>query len=233
MKTILFDCDGTLLPISMADFSRVYFGLLVQKGEEMGIDRESMKKGLYGGVNAMVENNGSKTNEEVFWNVFSSATKTCKTNTEPVFREFYKNEFSALKSVIKPTEFSKKIIEILKEKGYRLVLATNPILPTDAIHRIEWTGLNADDFEYITTYENSTYCKPNPKYYTEILEKLNLEAKDCLMVGNNATEDMVAEEVGIKTYLVTDILENEHNVDISAFENGSLEDFYKKVKDFD
>lgn len=233
MNTILFDLDGTLVPITQEDFSRVYFGLLIQKAKDMNIDTESMKKGLFGGVNAMVNNDGSMINENAFWQVFLSVTKADREATEPIFRDFYANEFKKVKSVMQPTEISKMLIKTLKDKGYRLILATNPLFPIEAVvERMSWVGLTADDFEYITTYENSSYCKPNPKYFADILEKLNLKAEDCLMVGNNTVEDMAAQKVGIKTFLVTDALENEKNIDISAFDNGSLKDFYKKAQDF-
>ena len=233
MNTILFDLDGTLVPITQEDFSRVYFGLLIQKAKDMNIDTESMKKGLFGGVNAMVNNDGSALNENAFWQVFLSVTKADREVTEPIFRDFYANEFKKVKSVMQPTEISKMLIKTLKDKGYRLILATNPLFPIEAVvERMSWVGLTADDFEYITTYENSSYCKPNPKYFADILEKLNLKAEDCLMVGNNTVEDMAAQKVGIKTFLVTDALENEKNIDISAFDNGSLKDFYKKAQDF-
>lgn len=233
MNTILFDLDGTLVPITQEDFSRVYFGLLIQKAKDMNIDTESMKKGLFGGVNAMVNNDGSALNENAFWQVFLSVTKADREVTEPIFRDFYANEFKKVKSVMQPTEISKMLIKTLKDKGYRLILATNPLFPIEAVvERMSWVGLTADDFEYITTYENSSYCKPNPKYFADILEKLNLKAEDCLMVGNNTVEDMAAQKVGIKTFLVTDALENEKNIDISAFDNGSLEEFYKKAQDF-
>ena len=233
MNTILFDLDGTLVPITQEDFSRVYFGLLIQKAKDMNIDTESMKKGLFGGVNAMVNNDGSMINENAFWQVFLSVTKADREVTEPIFRDFYANEFKKVKSVMQPTEISKMLIKTLKDKGYRLILATNPLFPIEAVvERMSWVGLKADDFEYITSYENSSYCKPNPKYFAEILEKLNLKAEDCLMVGNNTVEDMAAQDVGIKTFLVTDALENEKNIDISVFDNGSLEEFYKKAQDF-
>ena len=63
MKTILFDLDGTLLPLSMDNFRKVYFPLLVKKGMELGIDKDKMKMGVMGGLKAMAENDGSRTNE--------------------------------------------------------------------------------------------------------------------------------------------------------------------------
>ncbi len=232
-KTILFDLDGTLLPLSMDNFRKVYFPLLVKKGVELGIDKEKMETAVMGGLKAMVKNDGSKTNEQVFWQCFENATGVPKSNVEKEFENFYNNEFLQLKEVCENTIFSRKIVDTLKQKGYRLILATNPILPLNAaINRMAFVGLEPKDFEYITGFENSRYCKPNVKYYSEILEKKNLVPQECLMVGNNALEDMVASQLGLDTYLVTDVLENEYNLDYSKYENGSLEDFYKKVLGF-
>jgi len=230
MKTILFDLDGTLLPLSMENFRKVYFPLLVKKGVEIGIDKDKMKQGVLGGLKAMVENDGSVSNETVFWHYFESATGVGVENVKNVFDDFYNNEFLKLKDVCEYTEYSRKIVDVLKTKGYKLILATNPILPLSAaINRMAFVELKPNDFEYITAFENSTYCKPNPKYYEEILEKNNLNSKDCLMVGNNVLEDMIAEKLGIETYLVTDVLENEYNLDYSKYNQGTLKDFYKKV----
>ncbi len=230
MKAILFDLDGTLLPITMEDFGKVYFTLLINKGIEMGIEKDAMKKGVMGGLEAMVKNDGSVSNEEVFWRVFKLATGKTREEVVDKFTAFYNNEFLQLKTVCKYTEYSKRIIDTLKNKGYRIILATNPILPMIAAeNRMAFVDLKASDFEYITAYENSTYCKPNVKYYEEILEKCNLDPSECMMVGNNVLEDMIAEKLGVETYLITDVLENENNLDYSKYPQGTLEDFYKKV----
>ena len=73
-----------------------------------------------------------------------------------------------------------------------------------------------------TTYENSSFCKPNPKYYLEILEKIGVAPEECLMVGNDVTEDMVAKELGMEVFLLTDCLINKENKDISGYPNGSF-----------
>ncbi len=38
--------------------------------------------------------------------------------------------------------------------------------------------MDQDDFEWITTYENSSYCKPNPAYYFEIMRKLDADRRN-------------------------------------------------------
>jgi FMN phosphatase YigB (HAD superfamily) len=88
--------------------------------------------------------------------------------------------------------------------------------------RIRWAGLNKDDFSPCTTYENSRHCKPNPHYYRDILNFLGAEPAQCLMVGNDATEDMVAEKLGMKVFLLTDCLINAQNRELSGYPQGSF-----------
>ncbi|MBP3409613.1 MAG: HAD family hydrolase, partial [Clostridia bacterium] len=114
-------------------------------------------------------------------------------------------------------------VQKLKAMGYRLVLATNPLFPATATEsRIRWAGLNKDDFELYTTYENSCHCKPNPDYYRDILVKIGCDPAECLMVGNDAHEDMIAETLGMRVFLLTDCLLNRKEADISRYPQGSF-----------
>ena len=109
-----------------------------------------------------------------------------------------------------------------------MALATNPIFPAIATQkRIRWAGLKPEDFEIYTTYENSRHCKPNPEYYREILKTLNVKPEECLMVGNDVAEDMVAETVGMKVFLLSHCLINKEHKDISKYPRG---DFYKLME---
>ena len=83
----------------------------------------------------------------------------------------------------------------------------------------------------MTTYENSCYSKPNPNYYLDIVKKLGLNANECLMVGNNVKEDMVAKNIGMKVFLLTDMLENNDNQDISIYPNGNFDDLLKFIEE--
>ena len=106
-----------------------------------------------------------------------------------------------------------------------MILATNPIFPQVATYsRIRWAGLDPDDFTFITTYENSSYCKPNVEYYREIVEKMNLDPHQCLMIGNDVEEDMVSANLGMDSYLVTNCLINSKNKDLSNYQKGSMND---------
>ena len=113
---------------------------------------------------------------------------------------------------------------MLKDKGYRVVLATNPLFPSIATEsRIRWAGLEPSEFDLYTTYENTSYCKPNLDYYRDILKRINCRPEECLMVGNDVGEDMVVEALGMQAFLLTDCLINTQKKDITAYPHGSFE----------
>jgi FMN phosphatase YigB (HAD superfamily) len=123
------------------------------------------------------------------------------------------------------------VIGVLKEKGMRCVLATNPIFPEAAtLHRISWAGLDPKDFLLYTTYENSRHCKPNPEYYRDILAQIGEDPEACLMVGNDVQEDMVARELGMQVFLLTDCLLDRMKTDLSQYPHGDFSALLALVK---
>ena len=233
LKAVLFDLDGTLLPMNQELFMKLYFGNLAKKLAPLGYEPQKLIDSIWAGTAAMVKNDGSKTNEEAFWNRFSELLgKDCRTD-EPVFDEFYRNEFIEAKAACDCNPMARELIDFLKSKGLTLILATNPLFPPVATEqRVQWAGLTPEDFLLYTTYDNSSYCKPNPNYYKEILEKTGFSTEEGLMVGNDATEDMVAEELGMKVFLLTDCLLNTKNVDISKYPQGSFHDLLTFIAEY-
>ena len=138
--------------------------------------------------------------------------------------DFYRNEFQNVRHVCGFHPGAAEVVRMLKAMGIRRILATNPLFPAVATHnRIRWAGLAPEDFELFTTYENSHYCKPNLSYYEEVLERLGVTPQECLMVGNDVSEDMIAEKLGMKVFLLTDCLINKEDKDISVYPSGSFE----------
>ncbi|MGN0819433.1 MAG: HAD family hydrolase [Christensenellaceae bacterium] len=224
-EAVLFDLDGTLLPMDLEIFTNSYFKLLSKAMVKNGYEPQLFSKALYKGIEAMLKNDGTATNEEKFWQALNGFYGEEKLIGKRVVDEFYKNDFNNLKLVCGYNARACECIEKLKKSGYRLILATNPIFPEIAtLSRVEWTGVNSKDFEYISTYENSCFCKPNGEYYNEILKKCGLSASKCLMVGNDVIDDMSAKQVGIDVFLLTDNLINVKNEDISAYPQGDFDD---------
>ena len=120
---------------------------------------------------------------------------------------------------------AEEAVKRVRSLGLIPVLATNPIFPAVATRaRIGWAGLNREDFALVTTYENSRHCKPNPAYYQDILEELGLSPEECVMVGNDATEDLAAAKLGIPVFLLTDCLINKHGTDLTELPHGGFDE---------
>ena len=98
------------------------------------------------------------------------------------------------------------------------------------MNRIRWAGLNAEDFKVITTYETYRYCKPNLEYFKNILDEFSLKPAECLMVGNDVEEDLVVRKLGVKTYLVTDTMENKKELPIETEYMGTMEELLEFVQ---
>ncbi|MFP4662056.1 MAG: HAD family hydrolase [Halanaerobiales bacterium] len=216
-KTALLDLDGTLLPMDIDEFLKGYFKLLTK--EFSGIfPAEDFINNLMYATNRMIKNNGDRTNSEVFIEEFFNLYQV--DNQEEImrmFEVFYQEKFPLLKSQINHDGIASRLIEVLKKDGYQLVLATNPIFPLEAIEeRLRWVDITPEDFSLISNYENMHYCKPNIEYYQEIIDLLDVNIDDCIMIGNDVQEDMIAGELGMQTYLVTDFLIDRRNKDFSS-----------------
>lgn len=232
MNTILFDLDGTLLPLDMEEFTQAYFTQLANKLSDH-INPKELPKLIWASTKYMIsDTNPDKTNKEAFFEDFKTRINNDIELLNPILDEFYNKDFKQLKDVVYPSDLSKKIIDKLKTKNFDLVIATNPLFPKEAIyHRIQWAGLDKDDFRLITTYEEMHYCKPNPKYYQEILQKIDKTSDEVMMVGNDEYEDMIASKLGIKTYLIEDYKIDRENNRIEPDYRGNLKDFYEFIKE--
>lgn len=223
IKAVLFDLDGTLLPFEQKEFVKIYFGGLAKKLAPYGYETQKVIDGIWAGAAAMVKNDGSRKNEEVWWDSFVKIFGEKALSDIPVFEEYYKVDFDEVKSICGFEPMAKQIIDMLHSRGVRTVLATNPMFPSIATEkRMSWAGLSPSDFEIFTTYENFSSCKPNLAYYKEILEKIDCRPEECVMVGNDVREDMVAEKLGMKVFLLTDCLLNPDGKDISVYPNGGF-----------
>ena len=225
LDTILFDLDGTLAPFAQDEFIRVYFKALVSRVTPMGYKPDDMIDALWQGVSAMTGNDGSRTNRQIFWESFTQKLGIQALALENILNDFYAREFDSVRTVLRETADRGPLLRGLRERGYGLVLATNPIFPAVAVEtRLGWVGLRPEDFDYVTTYENSRRSKPNPDYYRDILSHIGRQGENCLMAGNNPVDDAAALQAGISVYLVTDYMENPDGVPIEDYPHGGFRD---------
>ena len=224
ITTVLFDLDGTLLPMDQEEFIKAYFGRLAKHMAPYGYEKEKLLKTIWSSTGAMIHNDTGRSNEDVFWECMEKAYGPRIREEEPKFDEYYAVEFPKVQQSCGYAPMAAKVIGLCKEKGLRIALATNPFFPATATHqRIGWAGMQVEDFALVTTYENAHACKPNPAYYREVLEKLEVTSEECLMVGNDVQEDMMARELGMSVFLLTPCLINRENADITQYPHGGFD----------
>ena len=203
IKAILFDLDGTLIEVNLKLFIPEYLKLLASNVSHLVRQSKFISK-LMIASQEVDKNNGNKTNEEVFAEAFFPLIGYAREEMNPLFDKFYEQDFPKLRQYTRRKPAARKVMETAFERGYDVVIATTPLLPETAIsQRLEWAGVPVDDFPYklITSLENSSANKPNLLYYKSIAETIGHTTKECLMVGDE-DKDMVAAQVGMKTFLV-------------------------------
>lgn len=223
-SSILFDLDGNLLPMDMDAFIKLYFGSLAQYMVPYGYEPESFIAAVWAGTKAMVTNDGTATNEDRFWNAFSDKLGKNILKHKDTIDAFYTGDFNKAKASCWDNPNAKRALKAARSKADRVILATNPLFPPCAVKtRLSWIGLSPEDFDYVTTYDNSHYCKPNPKYYNELSQKLSLSPETTLMIGNDIGEDGAAAKAGFDVFITTNCILGDTTA-LQNFRNGTFEE---------
>lgn len=230
-KAVFFDLDGTLLPMDLNEFLTSYMTSITRFAAGKGLEPAQFSEGLNQGIRAMAKDDGERSNEEIFWEYFFKEVPEASEDVAEMLIQFYENEFGVIGKNVVPNPYARKSLEVLQQKGYPLALTTMPMFPLRAVEwRCEWAGVEAQSFERITTFENSTSVKPKLAYFEENLKAAGLKPQEVLMVGNNTREDLVCLELGMDAFLITDHLINPNEFDINTVKHGSFEEFFSWVE---
>lgn len=228
IKNIIFDMDGTLINTNHERFDYLYLKYIFNKFKSMGYKYEDVSLIVASGENKIRHNKGPLTNEELFIKHIKDNLDIEENKLISLIKDFHNNEYNNLKKCVKKIEITRVMVEVLKEKGYNLIIATNPEFPKSAIEkRLEWGKIDRNLFSYITSYENSHYCKPNEGYYKEILKNNNIKADETMMIGNDCFYDAAIEKIGIPCYIVTNYVRGKEYID-----NCKLKGDYNDLMEF-
>lgn len=228
-NVFLFDLDGTLLFLDFDRFLQSYYALLVRKVSHI-IPAHEFLNGLERGVQAMLENEGTKTNKEAFFEAFTRACCCACYDFTEILEDFYENDFGLLKPLSKKVPLVNECLYLLKEQGKKVVLATNPIFPRRAVeHRMEWAGIKDFPFELITTYENMHSCKPARKYFEEVLKKVSATPEESVMIGDDFGLDSGSVEAGIDFWMVENGMNKNYFLTDRCTWKGTFEKFAAEV----
>lgn len=233
IKNVIFDLDGTLIKTNQDKFNENFFNLLKETFEKEGYDGSAMAMISLQSVGAMINNDGKKTNEEVFWSCFEEKTKLKKEKVYDLFNDLYYNKYDCMYDSVESIKEMREALESLKEKGYNLILATNPLFPKIAIEkRAKWGEIDCNVFSYVTSFENSSYSKPNVNYYKEIIKNNDLKIDETIMFGNDLVEDLAIEKTGINCYIIMDNAVNISNIN-SCSKKGNCKEAIEYINSFD
>jgi FMN phosphatase YigB (HAD superfamily) len=201
IRAVLFDLDGTLLDNDMNVFLPHYFEKLTARVAHILPPGEFMAH-LMQATEHMMANDGRATNEEVFAASFYPMAGHSRRELEPLFFEFYNNEYAELRAYTSRKPLARQVVQRAFDLGYDVVVATNPLFPASATQqRLEWAGVADFPYRLVTSYENSRAVKPNLLYFEQILEALGHPAEAAVVVGDEDM-DMVAAQLGCLTFLV-------------------------------
>ena len=204
IQAVLFDLDGTLIDVDMNLFVPGYLRRLTEQMRDQ-VNPVDATQALHRAVAAMFANtDASRTLETILLEVLQTDLNISPDQYAEYLERFCQYDLEALRPLVTGHPLSSRLIESSLARGWKVVLATNPIFPRVAIDaRLAWAELDGDAFHHVTAYETAHFCKPSPVFFEEILDCLQLPAEACLMVGNDALHDLSASQVGMQTCLLT------------------------------
>jgi len=201
---VLIDLDDTLLSSNQDQFLEQYFHEL-SSALSPYVKPERMMQAMSSAVRAMLaKKDPPGTMEDVFDQVFYPGIGIQKAELTEILDEFYQVRFPRLAPLTSQRPEAIQLIEKALNRGWQVIIATNPLFPATAIHqKLAWAGLPTatHPFAWITDYSTAHFCKPNPAYYAEILALFCWPESPVVMVGNDLEDDISpAEAIGMPTY---------------------------------
>ena len=204
IKAILFDLDGTLIRVQMSEFIPRYLQGLAAYCVDKA-NTEKFIRTLLQSIRDLIhtEGDGVQTNEERVCHWMEEKLALPRATLQESLIRFKQDGIDGLRPMVHPIPLAQQIVKECRQKGVPLILATNPVFPKFMIQaRLSWAGLEEDDYCLLTSYENSSYCKPQAGYFSDVANLIGIAPENCLMVGNDSNHDLAAVAIGMQTYLV-------------------------------
>ncbi len=233
--TLLLDLDDTLFNLDTDIFLPAYFKKLA------GFLAERVNPGrlideLLAGTNLMVRNERPDlTLDEVFSNYFYPAIGMERAELQPAIERFYDEVFPSLKELTAPRPEAVELVEYALGKGWRVVIATNPLFPRKAAdERLRWANLPPEKYPFalITSMETSHFTKRVPAYYLEVLGNLGWPTGPVIMAGDDPVGDIdSALRAGLPVYWLRS--QGKSLPDLVDLPQGEIKDFHNWIESVD
>lgn len=202
LTTLLFDLDGTLVTLQRRGLE-LRFMLRAFRRFSPAIPPWKFRRAFWQAANRLQVHETDMTNYQVFLETLGAHSRVDQAALDGLVREFLTHDFGHLSDRFAPIAGARETLELARRLDYRVVLATNPVWPLDAVRvRLRAGGLADFSFDFISHSEVMTCCKPNPRYYRELLDRLRVCGEECLMIGNDPRKDLPAKDANIGTFLI-------------------------------
>lgn len=213
LKAVVFDMDDTLLSINLSAFLAVYTMDEARLLADIARTNPFSAFATFGSALLNLTNNARDDDDDRTNRAYFNDTVERRSGVpldDPVIADaftYYEREVLPRRndSIIAahPRSGAHEAVETLLDRGLRIALLTNPSFSRACIEcRMGWGDMLDMPFELVTTMENSTRCKPDPRYYLESLDTLGLAPAEVLMVGNDPKRDFPTPDCGIQTAYV-------------------------------
>ncbi len=204
LKAVLFDLDNTLILFEEVTFIKGYYPVMAARFAGVFPDGQFAER-LMKATIALRSNDGSVNNRELFIRSLCEGLDVNRDEIWARFEQFFSLDFDIFKDAVTAAPGAGEAFRYVKGRGLKLVVATNPIWPLVVQQkRLAWAGLGDLEVDLITHIDNMNYCKPQLGYYKQICRLIDVQPEECLMVGDDPANDMVAANAGMLTYQTTD-----------------------------
>ncbi len=205
--TILIDLDNTLLFNDLEQNEKPFITKLIEYLPEW--PPEKVISELLASRQQMVsKDTSSQTLEQVFRQSFSTGFGTEKDTLNDRINFFYREIYPEFRQFIRPNPEARILLEILFQRKYSVIIATNPLDPRTAIlQRMDWADIPVERFPFslITSRETFHFSKPNPAYLAETLAMLGWPDQPAVMIGDSLNLDiMPAGKLGLPAFWLND-----------------------------
>ncbi len=202
IKVALLDLDNTLIQNDDISFARAFLEKLEAFGQAH-LGKNGLSAGFRAGLKRLQI--ARPPDETISGAIIFGISNNCDIPAEVVeqgLRTFYTELYPALSIYCTPQQGAEELIHLLKEQGYRIAIATNPIYPLSAVQMRLRAGNLPIHYDFITHADNMHYAKPNPAYYAELIARLGVEPDEAVMIGDRLDNDIqAAQAINIRGFL--------------------------------
>lgn len=204
IKAVFLDLDNTMVMFDETAFYLRYMERIPSFFDDL-VPAEQFSDRLLLAIREMRCNEGEITNRDYFLNNFCQGLEDRRHDIWQRFSAFYQTEYEKIPVDAAKPDGLEQLLDQLAAWNLHLVVATNPLFPEIAQKkRMAWVGLDPKRFVLMTHIDNMYFVKPRQEYYRQICDMIGIAPQACLMVGNDAVNDMVAVTAGLKTFLSTE-----------------------------